>query len=179
MMLFDTDATNPEMVWCANSWDRTEWGSVTSSGLWPCLKALISSQLWGQMSSDPTWSNIRFYLHNEASFGSSPSDVWELLPQLHQGFSRCCSDLEAPCAGSLTQQKISWDRDHFLPAFEPLKNSRAIFSERWHWLLACHLCSINVPQGQHPISGPQASCRQPSISVPGVEASTTVLQIQH
>lgn len=147
-----------------------------SSRFFPAMR---TDEFWESLALTQTWSRICFYLLNEASFGSSSSDVWEPLPQRPQGFSRCCGDLGAPCPGSLTHQKISWDRGHFLRVLKPLKTSGAIFSERWRWFLGCHLCPINVPQGQHPISGPQASCCQPGISVPGVEASMTVLQIQH
>lgn len=40
---------------------------------------------------------------------------------------------------------------------KPLKTCGAIYSERW-----CLLCPINVPQGQHPISGAQFSYVSPA-----------------
>lgn len=140
----------------------TEQGSVIFSEPWPCLQAPVSSHLWEQMSSENPFSGENpcshpnreqhpFLPHNEASFGCSSSDVWEPLPQLHQGFSHCCYS-GALYPGSLTQWKISSCRDHFLYVLKPLETSGAIFSDWWHWDLVCHLCSTNVPKGWHPIS---------------------------
>lgn len=166
-MIFDTDAACPEVVWCENSLAWPEQGSVTSSRPWLYLRALVSSSYedrWvlNSLGSHPNMRNIYFNPHNEVQLcGRSSRDVWKSLPQVHQGLSHFSSYSETPYPGSRTE-KMSQEKDHFLFVLKPLKTSGAMF---WEVILVpgCHLCPINVPQGQHPISGAPASYRQPSI----------------